>query len=290
MLKRIITSIVAICVLIPVLIFDNTWVFPVAVSICAVIGVFEMASCLGFKKNLFLVIPLCFAAAFFPVYSRYSMLCNSDTLGSLHEMLKLSLGIAFLLALYIFGVAVFGHRTVAITDAGLLFAASFYIIAAFTSIIYIHDYINGGEYVYLLTFICAWVTDIFAYFVGRFLGKHKLIPAVSPKKTVEGAIGGVVFCVIATVIFGLIIENFFNPDGAFKANYLVLAISGVFISVVSQTGDLIMSVIKRHYGIKDYGKLFPGHGGVLDRFDSVLAVSLILAFICTYFELLPAVA
>ena len=67
----------------------------------------------------------------------------------------------------------------------------------------------------------------------------------------------------------------------------MLAISGIFISVVSQIGDLIMSLVKRHYGIKDYGKLFPGHGGILDRFDSVLAVSLILAFICTYFDLLP---
>ena len=290
MLKRIITSIVAVCVLIPVLFWNNTWVFPIAVSLCAVIGVFEMASCLGYKKNLFLVIPLCVSAAFFPVYTRYSFLCGTDKLGSLPEMLKLSLAVAFLMALYVFGVAVFGHKTVTITDAGLLFAASFYIIAAFTSIVYIRDYSHGGQYIYLLTFICAWVTDIFAYFVGRFLGKHKLIPAVSPKKTVEGAIGGVVFCVIATVIFGVIIENFFNPDGIFKANYLVLAISGVFISVVSQTGDLIMSVIKRHYGIKDYGKLFPGHGGVLDRFDSVLAVSLMLAFICTYFELLPAVS
>ena len=74
--------------------------------------------------------------------------------------------------------------------------------------------------------------------------------------------------------------------GITSANYLVLIITGVFASVVSQTGDLIMSVIKRHYGIKDYGKLFPGHGGVLDRFDSVLAVSLILAVICTYFDLL----
>ena len=118
------------------------------------------------------------------------------------------------------------------------------------------------------------------------LGKHKLIPAVSPKKTVEGAIGGVVFCVLATVLFGFIIEKFFNTFGIARANYLVLIIAGIFASVVSQTGDLIMSVIKRHYGIKDYGKLFPGHGGVLDRFDSVLAVSLILAVICTYFDLL----
>ena len=282
MLKRIITSIVAVCVLVPVLIFSETWVFPVGVAICAVIGIFEMLGCIGQRKNLFLTLPLCAIAAFFPLYARYASLGNNGA----YELLKMGVGIAFVTALYVFGVAVYANKSVKITDAGLLFGTSFYIIAAFTSLVYIHDYIPYGSYIYLLSFICAWVTDVFAYFTGMLLGKHKLIPAVSPKKTVEGALGGVVFCVLATVLFGFIIEKFFNAQGITNANYLVLIITGLFASVVSQTGDLIMSVIKRHYGIKDYGKLFPGHGGVLDRFDSVLAVSLILAFICTYFNLL----
>ena len=284
MLKRIITSVVAICVLIPILLFADTWIFPIAVSVCAVIAIFEMIGCIGQKQNLFLIIPICLVAAFFPVYTRY--LSSTNQVNTLHELIKLAVAVTFIMALYVFGVAVFDNKKVVITDAGLLFSSCFYIIAAFTSIVYIHDYVTYGNYIYLLTFICAWVTDIFAYFTGRFLGKHKLIPAVSPKKTVEGAIGGVVFCVLATVLFGFIIEKFFNTFGITRANYLVLIIAGIFTSVVSQTGDLIMSVIKRHYGIKDYGKLFPGHGGMLDRFDSVLAVSLILAVICTYFDLL----
>ena len=282
MLKRIITSIVAVCVLVPVLIFSETWVFPACVAFCAILGIYEMLGCIGQRKNLFLTLPLCVVAAFFPLYARYVSLRNDDA----HELLKMGVGIAFVTALYVFGVAVFANKSVKITDAGLLFGTSFYIIAAFTSLVYIHDYIPYGSYIYLLSFICAWVTDIFAYFTGMLLGKHKLIPAVSPKKTVEGALGGVVFCVLATVLFGFIIEKFFNAQGITSANYLVLIITGLFASVVSQTGDLVMSVIKRHYGIKDYGKLFPGHGGVLDRFDSVLAVTLILAFICTYFNLL----
>ncbi len=292
MLKRIITSVVALAVFIPILIFSDTWVFPAAMSICAAIGVFEMLVCLGFKKNFFLTVPLCLAAAFLPTFMRYSYLLSlrsfafaSGFFDGVGGFLKLAVGIMFLMSLYIFAVAVFGNKTVKITDAGLLIAASIYIIGAFCSIVYIHDYIQMGNYVYLLTFICAWSTDIFAYFTGRFLGKHKLIPAVSPKKTVEGAIGGIVFCVIAMVVFGLIIDKFFNSFGIIRANYGVLAVSGIFISIVSQIGDLVMSVIKRHYNIKDYGWLFPGHGGILDRFDSVLAVSLILGFICTYFNL-----
>jgi len=125
-------------------------------------------------------------------------------------------------------------------------------------------------------FIGAWVTDTFAYFTGMLLGKHKLIPDVSPKKTVEGSIGGTLFCAVAFVVFGVITNTWFGTD----ANFLLLAIGGVFIAVIAQIGDLIMSVIKRHYGIKDYGKIFPGHGGMLDRFDSVLIVSLGLAVMC----------
>jgi len=283
MLKRIITAIVALCVFVPIVIFSDTWVFPAAISLCAVIGIIELLGCMGQKKNLFYTIPLCLVAAFVPLCLRYTR----ENGIFLSEAVKLLVGIAFIVALYVFGVAVFANKKIAVTDAGLIFAMSFYIVAAFGAIIYIHDFINSGIYIYLLAFICAWVTDSFAYFSGRFFGKHKLIPSVSPKKTIEGAIGGVIFCVIGMLVFGLVIEKFFNPDGLIKANYLVLAISGVFISVVSQIGDLIMSLVKRHYGIKDYGKLFPGHGGILDRFDSVLAVSLILAFICTYFELLP---
>jgi phosphatidate cytidylyltransferase len=117
----------------------------------------------------------------------------------------------------------------------------------------------------------AWVTDAMAYFTGRFLGKHKLAPDVSPKKTIEGSIGGTVFCAIAFVLMGLVVKALVKDS---SPNYIYLAISGLVIAVVSQAGDLIMSVIKRHYNIKDFGNLFPGHGGMLDRMDSVFSVAL----------------
>lgn len=278
MLKRIITSIVAVIVLIPFLIFSNTWLFPIGISLCAFLGCYEMLSCVGKQKNIFLALPISLAALFFPLAVRYTYI-NAIQFG---DLLKLSLGIALVAALYVFAIAVFDNKKTAVTDAALIYMSCLYIIAAFSAIVYLHDYIQLGNMIYLLAFICAWTTDIFAYFTGRFLGRHKLIESVSPKKTVEGAIGGVVFCVIAMLVFGLIVEY---VSGEFKANYLVLAVSGIFISVVSQIGDLVMSVIKRNYGIKDYGKIFPGHGGILDRFDSVLAVSVMLAFICSYFNL-----
>ena len=143
------------------------------------------------------------------------------------------------------------------------------------------------EYIYLLAFVGAWVPDTFAYFTGCLFGKHKLIPDVSPKKTVEGAIGGIVFCTIAFVVFALVYNRLLLSDPtqvnampveSFRALPVwLMAIVGVLSAVVSMIGDLSMSVIKRHYGVKDYGKILPGHGGFLDRFDSVLAVAVILA-------------
>ena len=176
----------------------------------------------------------------------------------------------------LFVSVVWSHGKFAFADGMAMYAVCIYIIAALNCILYVRDFSDSGKYVYLLIFVGAWITDIFAYFTGFFVGKHKLIEDVSPKKTVEGSIGGIVFCTLSFIAFGIIVDVFFDRH----ANILFLAISGIIVSVVSQVGDLIMSVIKRHYGIKDYGKLFPGHGGMLDRFDSVLAVSLGMGAIC----------
>ena len=112
-----------------------------------------------------------------------------------------------------------------------------------------------------LVFIFAWGSDTCAYFTGMFFGKHKLIPEISPKKTIEGAIGGVVGTVLLTLVFA---RYFQEPNPMY---FIPLAMIG---STVSQIGDLFASAIKREFGIKDYGNLIPGHGGILDRFDSIL--------------------
>jgi phosphatidate cytidylyltransferase len=168
----------------------------------------------------------------------------------------------------------------------LAFMTAFYIIGAYSAIILLRDIPGVGKFLYLIPFVFGWVTDTFAYFTGRLFGKHKLIPAVSPKKTVEGAIGGAVCCAIVSVVYGFVIGKCF--DGV-APNYIVLALCGLIIAVVSQIGDLVMSAIKRQYGIKDYGKLLPGHGGLLDRFDSCMAVTVVLALINAYFPLFEVI-
>ena len=124
----------------------------------------------------------------------------------------------------------------------------------------------------LLIFISSWMTDTGAYFVGSFMGKHKLIPDVSPKKTVEGAIGGVVVCMLSCFVYSMIL-NYIDRDPLVNMQTATFVVVGMTASVLSQLGDLVASSIKRDTGIKDFGDIFPGHGGFLDRFDSVMFVA-----------------
>ncbi len=128
----------------------------------------------------------------------------------------------------------------------------------------------------LLIFICAWSCDTFAYFSGRFLGKHKLIPHVSPNKTVEGSIGGVIGAIICCLIYLFILDKL-PYNIAFNTHYTVsFAVIGLVGGFFSQIGDLIASSIKRDEDIKDFGWIFPGHGGFMDRFDSVMFIAPII--------------
>ncbi len=277
MLKRIITSIVALCIFFPVIIFSDKkyYVFPIAIALVSVVGLYEMFKCMGMDKKVYLSIPVYLFAAASPILIAYDPFDNMMAYGL----------IAFIFAtvyiIYLFTLIVWSHGKLVFSEVLTLFAMCVYIIAAMSCIVYVRYYGNIGKYIYLLIFIGAWITDTFAYFTGYFIGKHKLIEDVSPKKTIEGSIGGIVFCTAAFIIFGVVVQKISDLD----ANFVFLGISGLIISIISQIGDLIMSVIKRHYNIKDYGKIFPGHGGVLDRFDSILAVSLGLGAICMFMSL-----
>ena len=125
-----------------------------------------------------------------------------------------------------------------------------------------------GRYMVLVPFIVAFGSDSGAYFAGRFFGSRKLAPVISQHKTVEGAIGGVVFAIVCMIVYSLILQLAFD----FRINYLYAILYGLVGSVAGVFGDLCFSVVKRQTGIKDYGNLIPGHGGVLDRFDSMMMV------------------
>lgn len=270
MLKRIITSIFALAVLIPVLFLSGTWVFPIALAIVSVMCLFEMLRCMGVHKNIALTLPLYAFALAFPILQK---LFVNDMYVAIIAFMA---GVAYII--YAFALVVWSHGKLTYNNATSVCLTCFYILIALNMIQYIRDFGESGQFIYLLIFIGAWVTDVFAYFTGVFFGKHKLIEDVSPKKTIEGSIGGTVFCALAFVLMGIIVREFFARD----VNLVFLAVSGVIMAVIAQIGDLILSVIKRHYGIKDFGKIFPGHGGMLDRFDSIMAVTLGVALMCMF--------
>lgn len=152
---------------------------------------------------------------------------------------------------------------------------SFVYVPVNLSFIYLLRSNNLGIYLAWLPFI-AWVCDTCAYFAGRAFGKHKLVPVLSPKKTVEGAIGGTIGAVVVGLIFGYILyRNVTNDSGVIIAIAVITFVG----SIISQIGDLLASGIKREHDIKDYGTIIPGHGGIMDRFDSVIFVTPCIYFL-----------
>jgi phosphatidate cytidylyltransferase len=128
---------------------------------------------------------------------------------------------------------------------------------------------DHGRFLVVAPFVMAFMPDTGAYLIGCAFGKHKLCPLISPKKTVEGLFGGFLGGIVGMIVYGLVLQYFFG----FTVNYLFAVLYGVLGAGFATFGDLMFSVIKRQTGIKDYGKLLPGHGGILDRFDSVTIVA-----------------
>ena len=164
------------------------------------------------------------------------------------------------------------------------------IMAAFFGLFYVAVMISfiyqtrvlpvNGAYVVWLIFCCSWGADTCAYCVGMLFGKHKMSPKLSPKKSVEGAIGGVVGAALIAAIYLIIVRDYMGIVWLDIVILSAIVAVGAFISII---GDLAASAIKRFYDIKDYGKLIPGHGGILDRFDSVIITAPIIYILSYYF-------
>lgn len=158
------------------------------------------------------------------------------------------------------------------------FIGVFY-VAVMLSFVYQTRMLEAGAYIVWLIFLCSWGCDTCAYCVGVLIGKHKMAPKLSPKKSVEGAIGGVAGAALLTGIYGAVFQA---QMGLSREYIFVLAGISAVGALISMVGDLAASAIKRNYEIKDYGKLIPGHGGILDRFDSVIFTAPIIYYLALY--------
>lgn len=181
--------------------------------------------------------------------------------------------IAFLIVLMV--IYVFTYPKYRVEHVMLAFFGLFY-VAFMLSYVYQIRMLEQGAFIVWLVFICSWGCDTCAYCVGMLLGKHKMAPKLSPKKSIEGAIGGVAGAALLGVLYAAVVNHFAPETNASLLGYaLICAVGGA----ISQVGDLAASAIKRNHDIKDYGKLIPGHGGILDRFDSVIFTAPIIYYL-----------
>lgn len=260
MKTRVISAVVGLVLLGAVLCFFETAVFDIAIAALSVIAVYEMINAAGLLKNkIFSGVCLVFAAFFSTEFYQ--------TIGSISGYIELLFAIVVLL------FVMRDHEKFKITDAAYAFFFTLFIPKAFSTILLFRNFGEPISYfLVLMSFAVAWLNDTCAYFSGYFWGKRKLCPKLSPKKTVEGAIGGVFGDVILCCILAFVFGKFTGHS----VNWLSFAIFVPIGSVLSIFGDLCASAIKRQFSIKDYGKIMPGHGGVMDRFDSWVFVAPIL--------------
>ena len=256
-MKERVTSAVAIVFFFAaIVLFNGT--FPIALNIAialiSVLSVYEIISALGLSKNLILFIPSILFSATLPFITSS---IAQDT-------------VYFIYTVIMFGALIFYHEFVTFRELGVIYSMTLLIPTALETIIRLRT--CGGDhgmFYVIIAISSAWIADTGAFLAGSFWGKHKLCPNISPKKTIEGVFGGFVLNITAMIVFGYIFQTLYYKHSV-QISYLTLLIIGVFGTVMSILGDLSFSLIKRSCHIKDFSEIIPGHGGILDRFDSVI--------------------
>lgn len=261
MKTRIISAAVAIILLAAVVYLGETAI-GIAVSLLAFLAMteFNNALCKGGYRP---VKAISYISCLPLLYIALRNILPSGSLIEDEDILLAAALFIFALILVLFCVLMFSDGKYGIKDIAVTVFGIFYVVFLFSFVTLTRQMENGYLYIWLI-FIGAWATDTFAYFTGVAIGKTKIVPKISPKKSLEGCIGGVVGCIAAMAVFGIC---FRNTLGVQTVHFALL---GLICGVISQLGDWSASVIKRSVGIKDYGNIMPGHGGVLDRVDSIL--------------------
>ena len=255
MKTRIISAVVLLPILLAIVLAGPKVLTALLFGAMAAIAAYELLYSTGLLKHSRLVVYAMVMGFLTSMWSFY---------GARHLWAQVGV---LLFCVVLFAEMMANHVKLTFDKAALCLAGGLVVPFLLTSIVRIYA-MPAGRHLILIPFVLAMLSDTGAYFTGRALGSRKLAPAISPNKTVEGVVGGVLAAVLGMLLYTLILNQAFD----FQVNYFYAVIYGILGSAIGVFGDLCLSVIKRQTGIKDYGNLIPGHGGILDRFDSMMFV------------------
>lgn len=231
----------------------------------SMIGMYELYRVFKMEKSMLAFISYGIAVLYY---------CNLNWGFIPDVMMIVMLCLILLMFAYVFSYPKYEAKQLVVAFFGLFY------VAVMLSYVYQIRMLENGLYLAFLIFICSWGCDTCAYCVGKLIGKHKMAPVLSPKKSIEGAVGGVLGTALLTVIY----LNVFRRQMEIETTaIIILAVISAVAGLISMVGDLTASAIKRNYDIKDYGALIPGHGGILDRFDSMIITAPIIYYLAVYF-------
>lgn len=273
MKTRIISGVIGMGVLAALLLLP-AYITAITVLAASILGLYEFSKALE-KKDVRIDLPVSIAAAVIIVAKAWSVAVTGNTVPVLGHFFGINLGGNYLNAflyitiVYLFCRIIFGKDGFCIRDMAYTFLGIVYIPFLLSFAVAARSLERGFHYIWLVV-IGAVATDTFAYFTGVTIGKTKILPHISPKKTVEGSVGGVIGCMLAMMMYGMFVMN---GNGYEHVQVYHFAVLGLLCGFVSQLGDWAASSIKRTMGIKDFGNLIPGHGGIMDRIDSILFVA-----------------
>lgn len=256
MRQRVITAVVALCLFIPIIIYGGIAV-ELTAALLAVVGVYELFRMKGLEIISFEGIVASIGVVLLVLPTKNWLFFLSDKIDNFI--------LFYLMVMILMAASVFSKNTYTLDEAAFPVLVSLYVGVGFQNFVTARQ---SGLVMLMYALFVVWSTDIGAYQFGSMFGKNKLAPAISPNKTLEGSIGGILSAVVVSLIYLLL----FPAKEFFPYNTGVMILFTILFSIVGQLGDLVESAYKRHYGVKDSGTILPGHGGILDRFDSLLFV------------------
>lgn len=258
MRQRVITAVIALALFLPIIFFDFGGIsVQLLGALLAIVGVYEL-----FKMKGLAI--MSFEGVLSALGAVVLVLPNNPWFSYLPETAD-KLILFYFVVMLLLGIMVISKNMYTIDEAGFPILASLYVGVGFQNFV---EARQTGLLVLLFGLLIVWATDIGAYMAGRKYGRRRLWPEISPNKTIEGALGGIGSAVFIAIIFLII----YPGSLYFEYGSFMMIFWTIILSMVGQFGDLVESAIKRHYQVKDSGNILPGHGGILDRFDSMLFV------------------